>query len=422
MSEWFDHAEGIAGDGVYQDRDGTMREKSNGTKRHPFAFDPKPYNPPDPAKIPKRDWLYGKHYLRGVVTATLGAPGRLKSTNSMTEIVGMVIGRDLFTGKPLPCGPLRGAYVNGEENQDELDRRFAGVCQCYRIKKEEYEGRIWIISTRDNPLRFAEAGSRGIGVVSEDVVSAVEKWCEKNLIDVLCIDPLVSFHRVRENDNGDMDALYKEGFGKIAGAYRSVELVIHPRKPAQGEVNTTITDLRGGSSQEGALRIARVMNFMTTSEAAQLGIEEEERRLHVRIEGGKGGPGPISKATWRKIAVEILPNGDDVAVAVSWKPPDHLADVTLSHTDAVRELGRTGEYRVDCRSPKWLGWKVAAVLGLKAKYRGDNHKAEMAKIKNLLRQWEKSILDVEHRKDEDGDDRGFYVSRNEPIQRASPVH
>jgi AAA domain len=225
-----------------------LRENPRPHDPRPFVFNPEPYDPPDPASIPKREWLYGRHYLRGIVSASLGAPGRLKSTTSMTELIGMGVGRDLLTGEPLECGPLRVAYLNGEENQDELDRRFAGICQRHSITKQDFGGRIWIMSTRDNPIRLAIPGPKGAAVVAEGVVDAVLAWCEARSIDVLAVDPLISFHRVRENDSGDMDLLCKEAFGAIAGKNRSVDLVVHPRKPAPGEINTTIDDLRGSSA------------------------------------------------------------------------------------------------------------------------------------------------------------------------------
>jgi hypothetical protein len=53
-----------------------------------FAFDPAPYIPPAPAKIPRREWL--------VVSATLGAPGRLKSTVGMTDAISIASGLDLI--------------------------------------------------------------------------------------------------------------------------------------------------------------------------------------------------------------------------------------------------------------------------------------------------------------------------------------
>jgi RecA-family ATPase len=251
----------------------------------PFEFDPPPYIFPDPASIPRRQWLLGRHYVCGVVGATLGAPGRLKSTTEMTEFVGMAAGRDLLRGKPLESGPLRTAYLNGEENQDELDRRLAAILQHYRIPADACRGRLWLVSTRDNPMR------RGGAVIAEDVVATLLRWCEARQIDVLAFDPLVSFHRLNENDNGAMDALIKEAFDKIAGKNRSVDLVVHPRKSAPGVIDTTVDDLRGGSAQLGAVRTARVFNFMTTAEAKKLGMMKNTAASTSGLKAGKTTPG-----------------------------------------------------------------------------------------------------------------------------------
>jgi hypothetical protein len=389
--------------GIHQGPEG-LQEAPRKNHQMPFVFDPSPYSFPDPAAIPKREWLLGRHYVRGVVGATLGAPGRLKSTASMTEVVGMAAGRDLLGGKPLECGPLRAAYLNGEENQDELDRRLAAILQHYRMTPDDCGGRLWIVSTRDNPMRLAVAGPRGNAVIAEDVVAALLAWSEARQIDVLVFDPLVSFHRLNENDT--MDALLKEAFGKIAGKNRSVDLVVHPRKSAPGAIDTTVDDLRGASAQFGAIRTARVFNFMTTIEAARLGIDEEHRRLHVRVESGKSNPGPIEKATWLKIVVKNLPNGDDVACASSWTPPNPFDDVTTAQMQECRRLAQTGAYRADSRAENWLGYAVAGVIGIKLSRGGDNDKADLAKVKNILRTWEKNGVvkvvekyDSEQRKD-----------------------
>jgi AAA domain len=60
----------------------------------------------DPATIPPRQFLYGKHYTRGAVGATIGAGGRAKTTLSCEEAVSMAVGRDLMAGEPLKSGPL----------------------------------------------------------------------------------------------------------------------------------------------------------------------------------------------------------------------------------------------------------------------------------------------------------------------------
>src|SRR5262249_35147926 len=156
----------------------------------------------------------------------------------------------------------------------------------------------------------------------------------------------------------------------------------------------SISDLRGTGAQEAALRIARVFNFMTTAEAAQLGIEEDDRRLHVRIEGGKGGPGPIAKANWIKIAVEPLPNGDDVVVAVAWKPENPFTKVAQGDLQVVQRVAQGGAFRTESQSPKWLGWWMAENLphlNIKTRYndkpRNKAGKAEVAKLNQILATW-----------------------------------
>jgi hypothetical protein len=186
-----------------------------------FTFDLAPYAFPNPALIPPREWLFGRHYIRGAVSASIGAPGRLKSTTVLTEIVGMAAGRDLMTGEPLASGPLRAAYLNGEEVQDELDRRVAAICQRFGLKPEDCGGRLWVRSTRDEQIKVAVRGPRGDAMVQSAVVTGLTDWCKRRQIDALGIDPLISFHAVRESDNGDMDLVCKEAFRVIAGKTRA---------------------------------------------------------------------------------------------------------------------------------------------------------------------------------------------------------
>jgi LPS O-antigen subunit length determinant protein (WzzB/FepE family) len=46
-----------------------------------------------------------------------------------------------MTGEPLASGPLRAAYFNGEETQDELDRRGAAI-------KAEYDNQLEILKAK----------------------------------------------------------------------------------------------------------------------------------------------------------------------------------------------------------------------------------------------------------------------------------
>jgi hypothetical protein len=379
-----------------------------------------PYAFPDPASIPPRQWLYGSHYIRGAVSASIGAPGRLKSTHALTEVISMAAGRDLTSGATLSCGPLRAAYLNGEETQDELDRRVAAICQRYGITPEDCGDRLWVISTRDKPIRVAVTDTRGAAVVNKDAIEGLKVWCERNQIDVLVVDPLISFHRVKESSNEDIDLVVKEAFGAVAGDSRSVDLVHHPRKLTPGESVTKVDDARGASALLGAVRVARTFNFMTTAEAGQLGIRDEERRRYVKIENGKSNPGPIGKAHWLIIEVENLPNGDVIACSTLWTPPNPFDGMFVADLKVVQRLVQGGAFRDSSQSPDWLGWWMAENLpdlNIKARYSDKpRNKADIARLNSILKTWEKNeVLRIETRKDETRRERRFYVV-GEPVK------
>ncbi len=359
----------------------------------------------DPAMIPARQFLYGRHYIRRTIGATIAAGGRGKTTLSVYEAVTMTVGRDLSTNTPLPGGPLRAWLLNGEEDQDELDRRVAATCQRYRITQSDLGGRLFVQSVRDRPMRVATL-TNNQPKIDDAIVKQMIEFIERNKIDVFMLDPLVSFHSVSENDNGHMDLVIKQGFGAIANTTNSAgELFHHPGKPKPGQAETTVEDGRGASAVLWAVRSARVLNFMTPQEADKLGMTDEERKLHIRIANGKANMGPLGKATWMKIEVEHLPNGDQVACVRSWNPPDPFIGVEQGDFRVVQKVAQGGAFRADSQSPKWLGWWMAENLPhLKIKTRYTDQpkdKSEVAKLNSILNTWRKNkVLAVEEREDE----------------------
>jgi hypothetical protein len=230
-----------------------------------------------------------------------------------------------------------------------------------------------------------------------------------NAIDVFMIDPLVSFHGVMENDNNHMDVVVKEGFGAIANQTNSAgELFHHPGKPRPGQAETTVEDSRGASAVIWAVRSARVFNFMTPEEAAKLGLSEDERRLHVRITNGKANAAPLGKAKWLKLVVEKLVNGDVVAVASPFTPPDPFKNVTTADMELARKLAATGEYRADMRSPKWIGYALATHFDLKVVHKGNNDPKDLERLKTIIKTWlSNKVLKIDERKDDEGKTREY---------------
>jgi hypothetical protein len=364
----------------------------------------------DPATIPPRQSLYDGHYIRRAIGATIGGGGRAKTTRGVSEAICMAVGFDIATKDALSGGPLRVWICNGEEDQDELDRRVAATCQHYGITQADLDGRLFVQSVRDNPLRIATLVNNR-PMIDQSVLKYMGDFIRDNSIDVFMLDPLVSFHGVMENDNGHMDLVIKEGFGSIANSTNSAgEMFHHPGKAKPGQPDTSVEDGRGASAILWAVRSARVFNFMTPDEAAKLGLSEDERRLHIRIANGKANMGPLGKAKWMKLVVEDLVNGDHVAVASPWSPPDPFKGVTTTDMELARTLAATGEYRDDMRSPKWIGYALASHFGLAVSHKGHRDPKDLSRIKAILETWLKNkVLDIDERKDDQGRLRSFII-------------
>lgn len=377
----------------------------------------------DPATIPPRDFLYGKHFSRKNIGASIGAGGRLKTTFSLFESIEATVGRNLTTGDALPKGPIRTLVLNAEEDQDELDRRLAAICQFYQITEHDLGGRLFVKSVRGSPLRFATM-QRMAPILNTQTLEKLEKFIAQKNIDLFMVDPWVSFHAVRENENTDMDLVIKEGLGGIAERTNSAgEIFHHPGKPKPGQAETTVEDARGASALIWAARSARVFNFMTPDEAAKLGIGETERRRYVRIANGKANNGPVGTADWIKIDVENLPNGDQVAFPSRWTPPNAFDGITTDNLLTGERLAATGGYRADSRSPDWYGYALAESLSIPVVYGADNDPKHLARLNAIIKTWVKNkVLKVETRKDAQFKERKFIVRGKASIQTNGADH
>jgi hypothetical protein len=364
----------------------------------------------DPATIPRREVLYGRHYSRKNIGASIGAGGRLKTSHSLFEAVEMANGRKLAAGEELPVGPLRVLCLNAEEDQDELDRRVAAICQRYSISQADLGGRLFVKSVRDCPLRIATV-AQGAPTLYQPAIVALTAAIRRHQVDVFMLDPFVSFHAVNESSNMDMDLVIKQGLGAIAGKTNSAgEIFHHPGKPKPGQAETTVEDGRGASAILWAVRSARVFNFMTPDEASKLGISEDARRRHVRIANGKANMGPIGKAEWIKIEVENLPNGDEVAVSSCRTPPNPFDGVTTADMETGARLAATGEFRADSRSPEWFGYALADLLHIPVSYGADNDPKHLARLNSIIKTWCKNkVLKVETRLDAKSRERKFIM-------------
>jgi AAA domain/Primase C terminal 2 (PriCT-2) len=285
-----------------------------------------PYIWQDPATLPMRRWLYGKHYIRKFLSATMAAGGLGKSSLVLVEAIAMATKINLL-GVPVP-GQVRVAYW-GEDPADEIERRVAAILLHFKIPREKIGGWLFVDSFRNQPLRVASLEKGEIVFPDDD---ALTKALIESRIDVLILDPFVKTHSVSENDNAAIDSVARK-FNDIAElADCSIELAHHVRKASNfGRSEVTADDGRGAGALKDAARCVRVMNRMTTDEAPAAQVRESDRKRYFRVDddGKANMTAPAEAATWFKLVSVPLYNnpadpndyGDVIGVVTSWQLP-----------------------------------------------------------------------------------------------------
>lgn len=325
-----------------------------------------PYQWVEASKIKPRDVLYGKHYYRQFLSATVSPGGLGKSSNAVVECLAMATGRDLMG--EVPQRPLSVWYWNGEDPMEELQRRVAAACIHYKIGHDDIHGRFYVDSGRDTEIVIARE-SRGDMTIAFPLVEALIAEVKERGIDCIVIDPFVASHSVSENDNSKIEAVVRQWMRVAEEGSCSIELVHHVRK-GNGQNETTVDDARGAGALLAKVRSARVLNGMTKTEAQEIGVDEKERFGFFRIDNGKANLSPRGEgSTWRRMIGVPLGNRvdameDEVGVPTAWVKPDALAMLKDSHRVAAVRLVQSGEWREDIRASNWVGHAVAAAMEL----------------------------------------------------------
>ena len=367
------------------------------------GFRATPYRWQDPKTIPPREFLYGRHFIRKMVSATIAPGGTIKTSLGIVQALAMVTGRNLLHDRHADGrGILRVWLYNLEDPIEELTRRIQAVCLHYGITPEEIGDRLFVDSGRDQELVLAAMHPKTGAIVAEPVMEKlIDELCSRN-VDVLLVDPFISSHAVSENDNVAIDMVVK-AWGRIADqANCSIDLTHHTRKLAGGEV--TVESSRGAKALTDAARSARVINRMSEKEAEVAGVENA--RLYHRVFNDKANLAPPSdQSDWYKLESIELGNGDNVGVVVQWKWPNPFDGMTVADLDKVLVAIAAGDWKESSQAKNWAGVAVAEVLGLDL-----TDAAAKAKVKSLLRTWiANKALKIVRKLDESRHPRPFIV-------------
>jgi AAA domain len=319
----------------------------------------KVYLIPDPAGIPPRAWLFGRHYMRSIVSATVAPGGFGKSTLAIHEALSMV------------RQGLRVWYISAEDDFNEMHRRIAAYMLLHNVPADEVNGRLFVDDKTSFPLKIAHSERNGF-VFDKAALIAFEQAIEDEHIDVAILDPFISFHAVAENDTAAMDAVVKR-FGEIATRQSCcIELSHHVRKPpSTGPVEITVYDARGAGAIVNAVRSCRVLNQMSHTLAEQAGILDKDRCRYIRIDSGKRNMAPPEAAKWMRLESVELANGDYVQALSNYifKPQATSIDDDRRWLRTV--MANDKAFRVAAQSGQWLGKVMAEHFGRNVDVKGD---------------------------------------------------
>jgi len=383
-----------------------LRERINGRDQAKTPAKPTAasvYTFPDPAHIPPRVWLYGEHYIRGAVTATVAPGGTGKTTLSLFEAITMAV------------AGLCVWYISGEDPRVEIDRRIAAHMQHHDIAPADVGGRLFIDDRVSFPIKLTQSAKSTSVVFDEAWVNAFEHAIARDRIDVVIIDPFVAFHSAAENDNSAMDAIIKRLGETCARFACNIEISHHVRKPSVGMAEITVDDARGGGALVNATRSCRVINRMPSDIAQQENIPPERRTAYLRLDNGKRNMAPPGAASWWHLVSVLIGNGADNVQAIErYQMRGPFDGWTLADTDAIVDIVRAGDVRADARSDKWLGHAVLARLNLDG-----SSKDHFTKVNRMVGTWlanklfkKVKLIDPEIRKE-----RSYYVPMDYPEPR-----
>jgi hypothetical protein len=353
-----------------------------------------PYSFPDPASIAPRQFIYGVHYVRQFVSATVAPSGVGKSSLEVVEALAMASGKPLLGVRPR--GLFRVWLWNGEDPREEMERRIAAAMMHYGLTPEDIGDRLFLDTGRETEIVLATETREGVRI-SAPVASALVAAIKLNRLDVVQIDPFVSSHRVSENDNGAIDLVTKQ-WARIADATRtSIELVHHVRKLNGAEI--TVEDSRGAGALIATSRSTRALTKMTRGECSRLGLAEGSHKRLFRFGDAKNNLAlpADERAEWMQLAsvalgnglgdgVDRLMGGDSVGVVTRYELPEASASLPSDERGVALSLIRAGVWRRDVRSGEaWVGVPIAQAMRLDV---GDD--TDRARVKAVISEWIKA--------------------------------
>lgn len=294
----------------------------------------------DVAAPPPRGWLLGVTFCRTFLSSIIGAGGSGKTALRYAQALSLATGREL-TGEHI-FQRCRVLIVSLEDDAKELRRRIRAACLHYGITPSELKGWLFLAAPGAKAGKLMEMDNRGRAKPGNLRVN-LEAAIVARKIDLVMLDPFVKSHSVEENLNSAIDDVAQILTDLATKHNIAVDAPHHVRKGqmAPGDADAG----RGASSLIAAARLVYTCLPMSEDEAETLGVSQEDRRQHIRVDSGKVNIARASRsAKWFRLvnvpldnATELYPAGDQVQTVEPWEPPKTWADVSDDDLDRALE-------------------------------------------------------------------------------------
>ena len=180
-----------------------------------YDFNISPVSALREATAKEREWLIQGLVQRGTYSQIHGSGGAGKS------ILGMQIAIMATNKESYLCDlfkfvkDCRVLVINNEDPQDEIDRRALAILKRLNTplldeKKVDYRlDNVFIKSFLNQPLKLLDK-ENGRLKLRPKAIEGIQDFISDKKIDLVMLDPLISFHNAEENLNKDMDMFIRE--------------------------------------------------------------------------------------------------------------------------------------------------------------------------------------------------------------------
>ena len=273
----------------------------------------------DERTIPRRPWIVPGYALRGAVTLIAGPPSAMKSSTALGWAVSVALNREYGRFRPAISGPV--FIYNVEDDRNEQRRRLSATLRQFGKNPVTLKDKLYRMgpSTIGTLLERAEDGKVRFTVAMDKLHELLTTFRPVMLI----VDPLAELHNCEENDNTALRAVIAK-FRELAVEFDMAVVVLHHTRKGAGQSAGDPDAARGASAIIGAVRVAVILTTMSEDGAKAFGLPSdlEQRSYYVRMDDAKSNYAPLRSAQWFEKTAYDLDNGDIVAAAVPWKPPE----------------------------------------------------------------------------------------------------